>query len=118
MFLPCQGQNHACVVSRRMWQYVRSLPCTDFKLGPFPPETNSRGGFYDVRNVSSANGCGDFQEINFSRGGGFQEFGGRNAANQPRHLDRTAIQGFDLLRFAPFPRKRTRHEYANAPGYG
>src|SRR2546427_1442770 len=94
MFLPRQGQNHACVVSRRRWQYIRSLPCTDFKLGPFPPEINSRGGFYDVRNVSSSNACGDFKKIDFSSGVGFQEFGVSNAADQPENLHQSAIQVF------------------------
>jgi len=69
------GQNYSRVVLRHMRQFVRSLPGSDVELGPFAPKIDAVASLDDVNNVSAANARGDFQEIYFSCGVGFQEFG-------------------------------------------
>jgi len=113
VLLPRQGQKLLRVVLRHMRQFVRSLPGTDVELGHSRQKIDAGRSLDDVNNVSAANARGDFQEIYFSCGVGFQEFGVSNA----RERDRGPASGFGevvkLHGFPGFARKCARREDAS-----
>ncbi len=69
-FLTRQAEDDPGVIVTGWRRSVRSLACSQFEAGPFAPEIETAGGFYDVGDVGAAYSRGYFQEIKFAVGVG------------------------------------------------
>ena len=112
IFLTREREDDAGVIAANGRKLVGSFAGTHFEAGPFAPEIDAGGGFHDVGNVRAADAGGNFDEIEFAVGVGFQEFSVRYAAQKTQAFQQSAIEIEERFGFHRVARQRSRGEDA------
>src|SRR6266581_2848745 len=112
VFLARKRKNNSGVIAAHGRKLVGLFPSSDFETRPFAPEVDTRGGLDDIGNVGTADASSNLNEIEFSAGVRFQEFGVCHATHETQAFQQIVIDFEKRSGFFRVPGQRTRCEHA------